>query len=152
MNVRRFFVPLACLLIAGCVPKSCSKTNDVVDPHSTQVITKDTAEGTGATADKGMHLKMHYTGWIYEPNLKDKKGPQFDSSVDRGTPFEFTLGAGQVIKGWDQGIPGMKVGGKRTLIIPGDLAYGERGAGGIIPPNSNLLFEVELLAAAPEKK
>lgn len=145
MKLRRFLLPLAALIIGGCVPKSCQKKNEALDPHSDKVITQDTVEGTGAVAENGQHLKMHYTGWIYEPNLETKKGTQFDSSIDRGTPFEFQLGAGQVIKGWDQGIVGMKVGGKRTLIIPAALAYGERGAGGVIPPNTNLLFEVELL-------
>lgn len=95
-------------------------------------------EGTGAEATPGKTVKVHYTGWLLN-------GEKFDSSVDRGQPFEFRLGAGQVIQGWDKGVAGMKVGGKRKLIIPPDLAYGERGAGGVIPPNSTLVFEVELL-------
>lgn len=147
MNFRRILFPIACLIIGGCVPKSCQKKSEALDPHSDKVIVQEKAEGTGAAAENGAKLKMHYTGWIYEPNLPEQKGTQFDSSIDRGTPFEFTLGAGQVIKGWDQGIVGMKVGGKRTLIIPAALGYGERGAGGVIPPNANLLFDVELLDA-----
>jgi peptidylprolyl isomerase len=102
----------------------------------------DTKVGTGATPKPGQICVMHYTGWLYENGAKGKK---FDSSVDRGDPFEFPLGAGRVIKGWDEGIASMKVGGKRTLIIPAKLAYGDRAVGGVIPPNATLLFEVELL-------
>ena len=102
----------------------------------------DTKAGTGKTAATGRSVEVHYTGWLYLDGLK---GKQFDSSRGRG-PFSFPLGAGQVIKGWDEGVAGMKEGGRRTLIIPPQLAYGERGAGGgIIPPNATLLFEVELL-------
>ena len=104
---------------------------------------EDTKVGTGATPQKGQTCVMHYTGWLWENNATGKK---FDSSVDRGTPFQFKLGQGQVIRGWDEGIATMQVGGKRTLIIPPDLAYGSRGVGnGLIPPNSTLVFEVELL-------
>ena len=102
----------------------------------------DTQAGTGATPRAGQTCVMHYTGWLYENGAKGKK---FDSSVDRGQPFEFPIGAGRVIKGWDEGVATMKVGGKRTLIIPAKLGYGERGAGGVIPPNATLMFEVELL-------
>lgn len=98
--------------------------------------------GTGAEAVKGQKVSVHYTGWLWQDN---KKGTQFDSSVDRGQPFQFTLGIGQVIKGWDEGVAGMKIGGKRTLIIPSSLGYGARGAGGVIPPNADLTFDVELL-------
>jgi FKBP-type peptidyl-prolyl cis-trans isomerase len=101
--------------------------------------------GTGATAVSGAKLQMHYTGWLYEDG---KRGKKFDSSVDRGKPFVFKLGAGEVIKGWDEGIQGMKVGGKRELIIPGNLAYGSRGYPGLIPPDATLDFEVELLGVA----
>ncbi len=101
--------------------------------------------GAGATAASGAKLQMHYTGWLYE---NGKRGKKFDSSVDRGKPFVFKLGAGEVIKGWDEGIQGMKVGGKRELIIPGNLAYGSRGYAGLIPPDATLNFEVELLGVA----
>ncbi len=94
--------------------------------------------GTGPTAEKFDTVDVHYTGWL-------KDGKKFDSSVDRGKPFSFLLGAGQVIKGWDQGVAGMKVGGKRKLTIPAELGYGAKGAGGLIPPNAELTFEVELL-------
>jgi peptidylprolyl isomerase len=103
----------------------------------------DTKVGTGATPRPGQICVMHYTGWL---NQNGAKGSKFDSSVDRGRPFEFTIGKGQVIKGWDEGVATMKVGGKRTLVIPPELGYGARGAGGgIIPPNATLIFEVELL-------
>jgi peptidylprolyl isomerase len=98
--------------------------------------------GTGATPKPGQICVMHYTGWLYQDGAKGKK---FDSSVDRGTPFEFPIGKGQVIGGWEEGVATMKVGGKRTLIIPPSLGYGARGAGGVIPPNATLIFEVELL-------
>ena len=105
----------------------------------------DLKQGTGAEAQTGHVVIVHYTGWLYDPDAPDGHGRKFDSSVDRGAPFGFFLGEGKVIKGWDQGVVGMKVGGKRTLIIPPDLAYGERGAGGVIPPNATLVFDVELL-------
>ncbi|GKS64357.1 hypothetical protein YTPLAS72_16610 [Nitrospira sp.] len=98
----------------------------------------DQAVGTGEAAVAGKNVSVHYTGWL-------ENGKKFDSSVDRGQPFSFPLGAGRVIKGWDEGVQGMKVGGKRKLTIPSDLGYGSRGAGGVIPPNATLIFDVELL-------
>ncbi len=106
----------------------------------------DGAVGSGAVATSGKEVTVHYTGWLYDPKAADKHGKKFDSSRDRGEPFSFALGAGRVIRGWDQGVAGMKVGGKRTLVIPSELGYGSRGAGGSIPPNATLLFDVELLA------
>ena len=103
----------------------------------------DSKEGTGATPKTGQTCVMHYTGWLYENGQKGKK---FDSSVDRNEPFEFPIGQRRVIAGWDEGVASMKVGGKRTLIIPPELGYGARGAGGAIPPNATLMFDVELLA------
>ena len=105
----------------------------------------DTVAGSGAEATAGRRVSVHYTGWLYDGRAADKKGTKFDSSKDRHEPFEFSLGAGEVIRGWDEGVKGMKVGGTRILTIPPDLGYGARGAGGVIPPNSTLLFEVELL-------
>ena len=104
----------------------------------------DTLVGKGPEAKAGQNVSVNYTGWLYDPAAKDNKGKQFDSSIGRG-PFSFPLGAGRVIPGWDQGVAGMKVGGKRTLIIPPSLGYGARGAGGVIPPNATLVFDVELL-------
>jgi FKBP-type peptidyl-prolyl cis-trans isomerase len=104
----------------------------------------DLREGTGAMANSGQTAKVHYTGWLYDANAADNKGQQFDSSVGRG-PFSFRVGGGQVIRGWDQGVQGMKVGGQRRLVLPPEFAYGARGAGNVIPPNATLVFDVELL-------
>jgi peptidylprolyl isomerase len=110
-------------------------------PDGLKII--DVKVGTGATPKTGQTCVMHYTGWLYENGTKGKK---FDSSVDRNEPFEFAIDTGNVIKGWDEGVITMKVGGKRTLIIPPALGYGARGAGGVIPPNATLMFDVELLS------
>jgi FKBP-type peptidyl-prolyl cis-trans isomerase len=107
------------------------------------LIYEDTLIGEGDTAKAGDEVSVHYTGWLYQ---NEQAGAKFDSSKDRNDPFEFSLGAGMVIKGWDEGVQGMKVGGARTLIIPATLGYGARGAGGVIPPNATLKFDVELLA------
>jgi len=107
------------------------------------LIFDDKVAGTGAAAKPGDRVSVHYTGWLF---YGGERGKKFDSSKDRGNPFEFPLGAGQVIKGWDEGVQGMKVGGTRVLTIPPNLGYGSRGAGGEIPPNATLIFEVELLA------
>ncbi|GAB1382393.1 MAG TPA: FKBP-type peptidyl-prolyl cis-trans isomerase [Ottowia sp.] len=112
---------------------------------STGLQTIDTQPGTGAEARKGQTVTVHYTGWLYQ---NGQQGAKFDSSRDRNDPFRFALGAGMVIRGWDEGVAGMKVGGQRTLIIPPELGYGARGAGGVIPPNATLKFDVELLAVA----
>ncbi len=115
---------------------------EVKDP----LVIKDTKVGTGAEAVLGSKVAMHYSGWLYKPMAAFQHGRKFDASYDRGEPLEFVLGAGKVIKGWDQGILGMKVGGRRTLIIPAHLAYGKRAVGdGLIPANSDLIFDVELM-------
>jgi len=111
----------------------------------TELIRHDARVGTGAEAQAGRTVTVHYTGWLYDASRPDQKGAQFDSSRDRKEPFSFNLGAGEVIQGWDQGVAGMRVGGQRTLTIPSDLGYGARGAGGVIPSNAALVFDVELL-------
>ena len=134
---------LALAIVAAVTPlrRSDAATNQVIEMPSGLKYT-DTKTGDGATATSGNKVSVHYTGWLYNNGAK---GAKFDSSVDRGQPFQFTLGAHQVIAGWDEGVAGMKVGGKRTLIIPPELGYGARGAGGVIPPNATLMFDVELL-------
>lgn len=106
---------------------------------------EDTAAGSGEEASTGHHVQVHYTGWLHDANANNARGRKFDSSKDRGQPFSFRLGSGEVIRGWDEGVAGMKVGGTRVLTIPANLGYGARGAGGVIPPNATLVFEVELL-------
>jgi FKBP-type peptidyl-prolyl cis-trans isomerase FkpA len=152
MNQLKPIILAACLLslLNACQAESNHLTNDNKETTGmTQTITElmknDTVVGDGREAEPGFMVSVHYTGWLYDENAPDKKGEKFDSSVDRGQPFEFALGAGQVIQGWDQGFAGMKIGGKRTLIIPSEMGYGARGAGGVIPPNATLVFDVELL-------
>jgi peptidylprolyl isomerase len=132
----------ALVALAATVSVSSAYAQQVTTmPDGLKII--DIKVGTGASPKPGQTCVMHYTGWLYENGAKGKK---FDSSVDRGTPFEFPIGQHRVIAGWDEGVATMKVGGKRTLIIPPTLGYGARGAGGVIPPNATLLFDVELLA------
>ncbi len=113
-------------------------------PSGLQV--EDTVNGEGAEALAGQRVRVHYTGWLHDAGAENQRGRKFDSSKDRGTPFSFGLGGGEVIRGWDEGVQGMRVGGTRVLTIPPELGYGARGAGGVIPPNATLVFEVELLA------
>jgi peptidylprolyl isomerase len=128
------------ILVFGPTPVTAQTGKTMTTSTGLQIA--DTKVGTGAMPKTGQTCVMHYTGWLYQ---NGQKGAKFDSSVDRGQPFEFPIGTGRVIKGWDEGVASMKVGGKRTLIIPPDLGYGARGAGAVIPPNATLLFEVELL-------
>jgi peptidylprolyl isomerase len=130
------------MLAFASSPASAQTTGKTMTTASGLQIV-DTREGTGASPKPGQTCVMHYTGWLYENGQKGKK---FDSSVDRNEPFEFPIGQKRVIAGWDEGVASMKVGGKRTLIIPPALGYGARGAGGVIPPNATLMFDVELLA------
>jgi FKBP-type peptidyl-prolyl cis-trans isomerase FkpA len=117
----------------------------MADSGITSLQKQDVTPGTGAEATKGKAVRVHYTGWLYDASAADKRGRKFDSSKDRNEPFEFRLGAQEVIQGWDEGVAGMKVGGTRMLTIPPAMGYGARGAGGVIPPNATLVFEVELL-------
>jgi FKBP-type peptidyl-prolyl cis-trans isomerase FkpA len=126
-------------------PPLSSTTTSKFGAKVNELQVVDQKPGAGAEAVSGKAVIVHYTGWLYDPAAPDGHGAKFDSSVDRNIPFTFFLGAGKVIKGWDEGIIGMKVGGKRTLVIPPSKGYGERGAGGVIPPNATLLFDVELL-------
>lgn len=151
--------PLAfALAVAIALPAGAQKTPPAATPAGgdqsisskigakvTELKKIDTKQGDGAEAVSGKAVLVHYTGWLYDPNKPDGRGTKFDSSTDRGVPFGFFLGAGRVIKGWDEGVVGMKTGGKRTLVIPPQLGYGERGAGGVIPPNATLMFDVELI-------
>lgn len=148
---------LLCLATVGCDAQSTNTTPTNTTPTNavnaeSKTMTKvtelqkiDTQVGTGREAEVGFNVTVHYTGYLYEPGAEGGRGKKFDSSLDRKQPFVFFLGGGQVIQGWDQGFEGMKIGGKRTLIIPSEMGYGARGAGGAIPPNADLIFDVELL-------
>jgi len=137
---HRFLPALIVALAAACGEKPAAAPPSPV--NSLEIV--DLRAGEGASIAAGQQAVVQYTGWLYEASAPDKKGRQFDSSAKSGEPFRFAVGAGQVIKGWDQGVVGMKIGGRRRLTIPADLAYGENGAGGVIPPGATLVFEVEL--------
>jgi len=130
----------ACAVFTSLAPLAARAATEVTTPSGLRL--NDTVQGAGPAAQPGQTVTVHYTGWLF---VDGKKGDKFDSSLDRGRPFSFTLGGGNVIKGWDEGVANMRVGGKRTLIIPPDLGYGAQGAGGVIPPNATLIFDVELL-------
>jgi len=130
----------AILLMLAIAPLSAYAAGEVTTPSGLRII--DVKPGTGPMPKAGQTVTVNYTGWLF---VDGKKGKKFDSSVDRGEPFSFTIGQGQVIKGWDEGVATMHVGGQRTLIIPPDLGYGARGAGGVIPPDATLIFDVDLL-------
>jgi FKBP-type peptidyl-prolyl cis-trans isomerase FkpA len=141
------FATLMCLPLAGCSDdfEEEEQLPPMADSGVSTLQTQDVTPGTGAEAKKGQTVRVHYTGWLFDAAKADKRGNKFDSSKDRNEPFEFALGQGDVIRGWDEGVTGMKVGGTRVLTIPPAMGYGARGAGGVIPPNATLVFEVELL-------
>lgn len=156
--IRRFsFLAVAAVIfMSACSSPDTISTEDSsaegVSADDSGMITTSTGlkyqittPGDGATIRNGDTAFMHYTGWLFDEAAPDNKGTQFDSSLDRGQPLDFTLGSGRVIEGWDEGIVGMKVGEKRTLIIPPELGYGSRGAPGAIPPNTTILFDIELV-------
>ena len=135
------------VITAGCGGGGASPTSPSPSQPSTPLTQTDLRVGTGTEATAGKRATVNYTGWLYDPALPEQKGRQFDTSAGRG-PFAFTLGAGQVIRGWDQGVVGMKVGGQRRLIIPPELAYGSQGRPPEIPPNATLVFDIELVEVA----
>ena len=148
MKVIKFILAFGIILInidLAFAESKISQKELKLEKNITTLVIKDTTLGNGRQAEKGLAVTVHYTGWLYDPNQTDGKGKKFDSSLDRNDPFIFNLGGGQVIRGWDDGVDGMKIHGKRTLIIPPDMGYGSRGAGGVIPPNATLIFDVELL-------
>lgn len=149
MEKRTWALPLALFVAAGFYLVATSwpvkEVKDIDPAAAASLIKTDIKPGDGEVASKGKMVTVHYTGWLYDEAAPNRQGKKFDSSLDRNQPFPFPLGAGQVIPGWELGVEGMKVGGKRLLIIPPALAYGSRGAGGVIPPNAQLVFEVELL-------
>jgi FKBP-type peptidyl-prolyl cis-trans isomerase FkpA len=138
---------LIAFFAGGCTADSqtSSQESAAMNEKVTELKKIDQTVGSGREAEAGFNVTVHYTGWLYDPSKADGHGQKFDSSVDRGEPFIFFLGGQQVIQGWDEGVVGMKVGGKRTLIIPPEMGYGAYGAGGVIPPNATLIFDVELL-------
>jgi FKBP-type peptidyl-prolyl cis-trans isomerase FkpA len=138
-------IPLAAAATTQDMSTSTAQGLSKLDATRNGLQQLDVKQGTGAEAVAGKQVVVHYTGWLRDASKPDSHGSKFDSSRDRNTPFSFVLGAGRVIKGWDEGVAGMKVGGQRTLVIPPELGYGARGAGGVIPPNATLIFDVELV-------
>ena len=140
---------LASTLLALFLATACSQPPPYTGGDVAELQRIDVRVGEGRVAAAGDEVSVHYTGWLYDEAAPDKRGVEFDSSLDRGHPFVFMLGAGRVIRGWDEGVAGMRVGGRRELHIPADLGYGARGAGKVIPPGASLVFEVELLDVRP---
>ncbi len=151
MIALRLTWPLVLLLCGACNERETPQTQGSSATSTTAdgLTITELALGDGSAIAAGSIAVVHYTGWLYEDGAPDSKGNKFDSSVDRNKPFRFVLGGGDVIRGWDQGVEGMKVGGKRRLVIPAALAYGDRGAGNVIPPGATLVFDVELIGIEP---
>lgn len=138
----------ACLLL---LLASCANSGPPPGGSVAELQRIDRVAGEGALAEPGSEVTVHYTGWLYDEREPENRGRQFDSSVERDQPFTFPLGAGKVVRGWDEGVVGMRVGGKRVLLLPSEYGYGRKGAGGVIPPNASLVFEVELLGVKPRR-
>ena len=150
LALASFAAPTALAQAPGTAPGTAAGTGPASAPalpaaEPKELAVVDVVVGSGTELRSGDVAIVHYTGWLFDPAAADRRGSRFDTSRERGVPFGFFVGFGKVIKGWDQGLPGMKVGGKRTLVIPPEMGYGARGAGGVIPPNATLVFDVELL-------
>lgn len=147
--MHRWTAPVATAIAVLLLLAACADPGPPPGGRIPELLRIDQRTGNGAVAAAGSDVTVHYTGWLYDEKAADKHGTKFDSSLDRGEPLTFLLGAGRVIRGWDEGVAGMRVGGKRVLMIPPEYAYGRKGAGGVIPPNGSLVFEVELLDVKP---
>ncbi|MGH8078025.1 MAG: FKBP-type peptidyl-prolyl cis-trans isomerase [Lysobacter sp.] len=147
--MHRWIAPVATAIAGLLLLAACADPGPPPGGRIPELLRIDQRTGNGAVAAAGSDVTVHYTGWLYDEKAANKHGTKFDSSLDRGEPLTFLLGAGRVIRGWDEGVAGMRVGGKRVLMIPPEYGYGRKGAGGVIPPNGSLVFEVELLAVKP---
>ncbi|HEY5613167.1 MAG TPA: FKBP-type peptidyl-prolyl cis-trans isomerase [Lysobacter sp.] len=147
--MHRWKSPIAAAVIVLSLLTACAEPGPPPGGRIAELQRIDERQGTGAVAVAGTDVTVHYTGWLFDEKAANRRGDKFDSSVDRNDPFTFLLGAGRVIRGWDDGVAGMRVGGKRVLMIPPEYGYGRKGAGGVIPPNGSLVFEVELLDVKP---
>jgi len=147
--MHRWKSPIAAAVIVLSLLTACAEPGPPPGGRIAELQRIDERQGTGAVAVAGTDVTVHYTGWLFDEKAANRRGDKFDSSVDRNDLFTFLLGAGRVIRGWDDGVAGMRVGGKRVLMIPPEYGYGRKGAGGVIPPNGSLVFEVELLDVKP---
>lgn len=147
--MHRWISRVATALVGVSLLIGCAEPGPAPGGRIPELLRIDQRNGSGAVAAPGTDVTVHYTGWLYDEKAADKRGIKFDSSLDRGEPLTFLLGAGRVIRGWDEGVAGMRVGGKRVLMIPPEYGYGRKGAGDVIPPNGSLVFEVELLDVKP---
>lgn len=147
--MHRWKSPIAAAVVVLSLLTACTDPGPPPGGRIAELQRIDERQGTGAMAVTGSDVTVHYTGWLFDEKAANRRGDKFDSSVDRNDPFTFLLGAGRVIRGWDDGVAGMRVGGKRVLMIPPEYGYGRKGAGGVIPPNGSLVFEVELLDVKP---
>ena len=149
--MHRWKSPIAAAVVVLSLLTACTDPGPPPGGRIAELQRIDERQGTGAMAVTGSDVTVHYTGWLFDEKAANRRGDKFDSSVDRNDPFTFLLGAGRVIRGWDDGVAGMRVGGKRVLMIPPEYGYGRKGAGGVIPPNGSLVFEVELLDVKPHE-